>query len=134
MKRRASILSIASGCASVLVACRHFDHNDASEVVARIGAHRIRGAAQSLGRFRRGKTRDRNVDVPRADWPSVLGELDPQKIYIDDAGVYVARYEFFMEAEGLYVLFDGESDLENSCCDPSYQKVAERIYWYQYTG
>jgi hypothetical protein len=112
------------------LACSHFDRDQARELVARVGADRIRAAAESLRDF---KTPD-NQAVPSDAWPEVLRELEPEEIFVDETGVSVSKYAFFVESEGIYILFKGEAELKEHWGDPSIWLLAEGIYWYQYTG
>jgi hypothetical protein len=111
-------------------ACGHFELGQAQSLVKHVGTERIREAAQELRKFREMP----NQKVPPESWPKALEELKPESISVNKGGVTISKYGFFVEEEGLYIVFDGEAPPEERSGDPSFQKIAEGIYWYQHTG
>lgn len=111
----------------LIAGCGTFDRDEARVMVSRVGEKRIREAAQSLRSFKQG-------EVPTGSWPNTLRELEPKHIFVDVDGVRIAKYEFFVQEVGIYVVFTGSQPPKSDGNDPSFSHIAEGIYWYLIAG
>jgi hypothetical protein len=128
------ILSVSSLCV-LAWACGRFDVEDGRDLVKRVGEERIRLAAESLRpRSDVASGASGCSDIPRASWPEALRELEPKSICIDANGLNLVKTSFYVEAEGLYIVFKGATQPGEKTGDPSYERIADQIYWFQNKG
>jgi hypothetical protein len=129
---RASAVGRAAAVAAALAALA-CGGPSAEELLKRASADRLREAAQSL-RARAPAKEHSLVDLPRASWPAAFRSIAPKQVQIDKYGVSLVTRSFFVESEGLYIVFEGAAPPEEREGDPSFRKLSERVYWFQYTG
>ena len=130
MNRRA-IVSLVTLISVLSPACRYtFVHDEAAALVKRVGAGRIVRGVEALRSLNRSQKRE----VPRSQWPDAIKALEPQGVFVDQEGVWVAKSSGYIEGEGLLIVFPGEKEPEEHWGDPSIWRVEKGIFWYQFTG
>jgi hypothetical protein len=72
-------------------------------------------------------------DVPRHEWPASFGAFRPKRVWIDNFGVYLSTYEFFVEHAGLYIRTDPSYAAPHSG-DPGFEPLGSDFFWYYAPG
>jgi hypothetical protein len=72
-------------------------------------------------------------DVPRHAWPASFAMFRPERVWVDDFGVYLCTYEFFVEHAGLYVRTDSSYAPPRSG-DPGFEPLGSEFFWYYAPG
>jgi hypothetical protein len=96
--------------------------------VARVGAGRIRQAAQAIATVSNGR------DIPPETWPQALRDLGPKSIAVDADCVMVWMSVGYVEGDALCVLREGAEPLKEGSGDPSVWRVADGIYLLEFVG
>lgn len=113
-----------------LLGCRpSFGESQAVDVVGRIGADILRAFADGLEH-----QSEQYGEIPRERWDRAIYELEPKSVYVRDGGVWITLRGFFVEAEGLLIVFANSARPEEKRGDPSIIYIDDRIYWFRYTG
>jgi hypothetical protein len=116
--------------ATLLVACASRQEQGVA-LVARIGAPKLVAEAASL------KSRASSglpAQVPEALWPPAIRELQPQGVQVSEDGVFVQRWNRFVEEEGVFIAFAGAPVSTALGHDPSFASIEPGVYWYKVKG
>ncbi len=116
----------ASAC---LFACSERD--DAMRHIDKIGAERLVTSVQNLSVRARAS---RPELLPEEAWPEPIRGFSPEHVLIEEQGVFIQLDSFFATGEGVFVLFKGKPEPLERAGDPSFEPMAERIYWYEIKG
>jgi hypothetical protein len=75
------------------------------------------------------------IHPERDDWPAALMLLSPEAVSVEVTGVHIRLDSFFVEESGLYVLAATvRTEPPGRGADPSYERVAPRLYRYKVKG
>jgi hypothetical protein len=118
---------------SFVVGCA-FNPQDAKDLVQRVGEERVLSAADSLRPKAAGKVTAACNSVTPEAWPEAIKLLKPKTVCVDSGGVFIQRLGFFVQEEGVYLVFKGSESPREGGVDPAFSRVFNRIYWYQFTG
>lgn len=72
--------------------------------------------------------------LPRDQWPDVLGELEPEQVRVEEGGLFIQTWSFFVEARGYWIPADGASVDTIPGRDPQYRRIADDLYWCEIKG
>lgn len=73
-------------------------------------------------------------EVPAELWPEAIWSLSPQSVFVHRDGVSIAKYRFYVQESGIYLVFKDAPLPEENSGDPAYRRLADRIYWYHFAG
>lgn len=107
--------------------CSNFDLDDAKTIVTQVGSNNLSKAVSEL-QYRK----QENLAV--GDWPNILKDLNPERIYTTGNGVYIVMYRRFIEEHGIYIQFPGAKHPELRGTDQEFKVIEEDIFWYLIAG
>lgn len=70
----------------------------------------------------------------KREWPSEVHRLAPESVRMDSRGIHIKRGKFFVTSWGWFILPRGSSFRPRSTGDPSYRRIAGRVYSYKIEG
>jgi hypothetical protein len=127
----AAVRWIAVGLIAVLLAACHGEGRVRSRLAA---ADRARLLADARDLHARYVIRTKFArDVPRHAWPESFATFRPKRVWVDDFGVYICSYEFFVEHAGLYIRTDSSYAPPRSG-DPGFRSLDSEFFWYYAPG
>jgi len=135
MSRRVSAIVAVFVLSSFLTGCGHFGQQDGERLVKSVGPDKLRAAAASIrSRVTVPAAKDECRDVPQNLWPDALRDLDAERVCINANGLMITKYTFFVEWEGLHIVFEGGDLPSEGGSDPAFRQLSYRIYWFHYSG
>lgn len=72
-------------------------------------------------------------EVPRNEWPASLAAFRPERVRVEDFGVYLCTYELFVEHAGLYIRTE-PSYAPPPTGDPAFEPLGSEFFWYYSPG
>ena len=67
-------------------------------------------------------------------WPAAVTELEPNRVYRSPEGVKIETWEFFVEAQGVFLLDPSSSFVPSRESDPAYEQVSGNVFTYYFRG
>lgn len=78
--------------------------------------------------------RDRSArEVPRGEWPKAFIAFDPERVWVNEFGVYICTYAAFVEHAGLFIRTDSSYEPPSSG-DPGFKQIDSDFFWYYAPG
>jgi hypothetical protein len=135
MNRRVASFTAILTLSFLAAGCGRFAQQDGGRLVKSVGPDRLREAAASVRlRVAVPTTEGECRDVPEELLPDALRDLEAQNVCVRANGLMITKYMFFVEAEGLFIVFDGAELPKEDGGDPAFRRLSDRIYWFQFTG
>lgn len=122
-------ISLLCGFALLLSAC---SQQSPSSLLSRTNADQLLEDAEEL--WTKYKENSRTVIIGQSVWPESVQSLSPRRVYVSEEGVYICIYTRYVTESGFFILSAISPYNPSSQGDPSYQKIQERIYWYDIQG
>lgn len=73
-------------------------------------------------------------ELLKAEWTAPILSIKPDRVLVDESGVYLEMNSYMMRASGIFLLPTSSGFQPKKGTDPSYHKLQERIYAYQIEG
>ena len=110
------------------VAWSHFAQSP-REIAEGVGMQRILAEADGLI-----STADQKHSLEPSNWPTAIRLLKPEKVYLDEEGLYIRLNGFFVTESGIFVLSPKTTFSPEQRGDPSYVSIGDRLYEYHISG